>query len=313
MSVKKRDIQFKSSDGQTMVAAYFYEDDTTPPKAVVQISHGMCEYIGRYDGFAAYLCSRGFAVCGNDHLGHGATSTQETDGFFGPTGSRRFVLEDLHEMNRLAHEQYPGLPVVLLGHSMGSFFAREYAARWPGTINALLISGTGGPNPVGGVGLALTSLLGALRGHTYRSKFINNLAFGAYLKRIPEPNTPYDWITRDEEIVAKYAADPKCTFIFTVGGFHELMSILKEVSSPAWAAKLDKQMPVLLASGAMDPVGEYGEGVKKVYSWLQQAGLQHAELRLYPDARHELINEINRADLWKDLADWMQQQTVGAE
>lgn len=306
MSVKKRNISFNSANGEDTVVGYFYTDEAVRPHAVVQLSHGMCEYIGRYDDFAAYLCARGYAVCGNDHLGHGATGDSGTDGYFAERDGRKYVLEDLHTMNRLAHEAFPELPLVLFGHSMGSFFARQYAALWPDTIDGLVICGTGGPNPLGGVGLALTRVLGAVRGEKYRSKFINNLAFGAYLKRIPSPDTPYDWISRDKEIVAAYARDPKCTFIFTVSAFHELMAILRDVSSPAWAAKLKKSTPVLMISGDMDPVGDYGEGVKKVFGWIKEAGVQDAQLKLYPGARHEVLNETNRAEVYADVAAWLE-------
>ena len=306
--VKKNAISFKSSNGTDIVAGYYYTCPGMEPRCILQISHGMCEYIGRYDDFAGYMAQKGYVVCGNDHLGHGATSSgpNGTDGYFAEKDGRKFVLQDLHEMNRLAREAYPGLPVILLGHSMGSFFARQYAALWPDTIDGLVICGTGGPNPLGGVGLALTRVLGAVRGGKYRSKFINNLAFGAYLKRVPSPDTPYDWISRDKEIVAAYAQDPKCTFIFTVSAFHELMAILRDVSSPAWAARLKKSTPVLMISGDMDPVGDYGEGVKKVFGWIKEAGVRDAQLKLYPGARHEVLNETNRAEVYADVAAWLE-------
>ena len=305
MSVKKRNISFKSSDGHTEIAAYLYTDDTCAPRAVVQISHGMCEYVGRYDDFAAYLCGQGYAVCGNDHLGHGASADGGTLGYFADRGGAALVLEDLHRMNEIAHREFPGLPVILFGHSMGSFFARWYAARWPETIDGLVICGTGGPNPLGGVGLALTALLTRLRGPKYRSQLINKMAFGAYLKRIQNPKTPYDWITRDEKIVQAYAADPHCTFIFTVSAFHDLMTALDQVSSPHWAASLPKELPVLIISGEMDPVGDYGKGVRKVYDWLQAAGMKNLRMILYPSARHEVLNELCRDRCYQDVAAWL--------
>lgn len=313
MSVKKRSISFKSADGVTEVVGYFYEDEAVKPHAVLQISHGMCEYIGRYDDLAAYLCGRGFVVCGNDDLGHGATGDHGTDGYFAERDGRKLVLQDLHTMNALAHQAYPELPLVLFGHSMGSFFARQYAADWPDTIDALIICGTGGPNPMGGVGLFLTSLIGAVRGKKYRSKFINNLAFGAYLKRIENPRTPYDWLTHDTAIVDRYAADPKCTYIFTVSAYHEIMALLKDVSSEQWAAQLKKTTPVLVTAGEQDPVGNYGAGVRTVYEWIKGAGVQDATLKLYPNDRHEIHNELDRAQVYADLADWMDARIGGGK
>lgn len=306
--ITKQQCDFASANGKDTVIGYFYEDTTVEPKAVIQLSHGMCEYIGRYDDFAEYLCHNGYAVCGNDHLGHGATSdgSSGVDGYFGEKDGHEHILRDLRTMNEKAHKRFPHLPVILLGHSMGSFYARAYAARWPGTIDGLIISGTGGPNPLGGVGLLLTNIIGAIKGKQYRSAFVNKMAFGTYLKKIEAPATGYDWITRDKDIVSAYAADPKCTFVFTVGGFHELMTILKKVSSPQWAEKLDKKTPILMISGDMDPVGDYGDGVKKVHGWLQQAGIQDLTLHLYPGARHEVLNETNRAEVYADVLAWLE-------
>ncbi len=310
MPVKKRNISFDSAGGESRVAGYIYTDEQVKPRMVLQLSHGMCEYIGRYDDFAAWLCGQGVAVCGNDHLGHGATAKTGTRGYFGKKDGRKYVLQDLHTMNQLAHREFAGLPLVLFGHSMGSFFARQYAVDWPDSIDGLILCGTGGPNPLAGVGRGLTALLAAARGPAYRSAFINNLAFGAYLKRIRDPKTPYDWITRDEEIVKKYAADPDCTFVFTVSAFHEMMTLLQGISGPAWAQKLKKETPVLLMAGDMDPVGGYGEGVKRVYGWLKRAGVRQLSLKLYPGARHELVNEINRSEVYADVARWLRQAVL---
>ena len=207
-------------------------------------------------------------------------------------------------MNRLAREAYPGLPVILLGHSMGSFFARMYAVLYPETLHALVLSGTGGPNPLAGVGLALTEAIGRVKGRKHRSKFLNNMAFGQYLKRVDSPDTPYDWISRDKEVVARYAQDAKCTFIFTASAFHELMAILRAVNRPQWAQKVDKRLPVALFAGDADPVGDYGRGVESVYRALKDAGVKDVFLKLYPGARHEILNETNRAEVYADILAW---------
>ena len=302
--VKKSAIGFDSASGTNHVAGYFYEQEGVSPRAIVQLSHGMCEYIGRYDDFARFLVEHGYAVCGNDHLGHGATSGSGVDGYFAQQDGRKFVLQDLHRMNSLACKRWPGVPVILLGHSMGSFFARLYAATYPETISGLVLSGTGGPNPLAGVGLVLTSLLATLKGPKHRSDFVQQLAFGAYLKKIPSPDTPYDWISRDKAIVAKYAADAKCTFVFTVSAFHELMHMVRDVNEKGFAEKLPKTLPVALFSGDMDPVGGYGTGVKKVYEAMQAAGMEDVTMKLYPGARHEILNETNRAEVYEDILAW---------
>jgi alpha-beta hydrolase superfamily lysophospholipase len=304
--VKKSAISFESSNGADTVAGYYYVCPDVPPRAILQLSHGMCEYIGRYDDFAGYMARHGYVVCGNDHLGHGATSdgVNGTDGFFAEKNGCDYVLRDLNQMNRLAHAAYPELPLILLGHSMGSFFARAYAARYPDTLDALVLSGTGGPNPMAGVGLVLTEWISRRKGAKYRSKFLNSMAFGQYLKRVENPATPYDWITRDAQIVAKYAADEKCTFIFTAAAFHDLMTILRAVSRPEWAGAFPKALPVALFAGDMDPVGDYGKGVEKVYRMLEDAGVKDVSIKLYPGARHEILNEINRAEVYEDVRAW---------
>ncbi|MDL2323685.1 alpha/beta hydrolase [Ruminococcaceae bacterium OttesenSCG-928-A16] len=304
--IERKSIWFNSADGKNKIAGFFYTCPEVEPFCVLQISHGMCEYIDRYQDFAYFLARNGVVVCGNDHLGHGASASTEDDlGYFTEKGGRKFALQDLHTMNQKAHEAYPHLPVVLLGHSMGSFFARRYAALWPKTISGLVISGTGGPNPLAAAGIAMAGLVAKIKGPRHRSSLVHNMAFGAYLKKIENPKTPYDWISRDEEIVALYANDAKCVFQFTVNGFHELFSALKDVSSPGWAAGINKQMPVYMFAGDADPVGDYGKGVVTVYNWLRDAGVKNVQLKLYPGGRHEMLNETNRAEVYDDVLEFL--------
>ena len=150
----------------------------------------------------------------------------------------------------------------------------------------------------------MTQLLSRTAGPTYRSKLVDKLAFGAYLKKIDHPVTRYDWISRDREIVDRYAADPRCTFTFTVNGFHEMLKVLQSVSSREWAQRLDKHTPVLVFSGDADPVGDYGRGVQQVYDWIKTAGVEDVQLTLYPEGRHEMLNEVNRAQVYSDVLAW---------
>lgn len=305
--IEKKDISFKSANKRSTVAGYIYTCPDVTPFCVVQISHGMCEFFERYAEFASFLAQNRVAVCGNDHIGHGKTAATEEDfGFFDEKGGRRFAIQDLHTMNTIAHETFPGLPVILLGHSMGSFFARKYAAQYPDTISGLIISGTGGPNPLAGIGIFLAALVARLKGPGYRSSLVHNVAFGSYLKRIANPKTQYDWISCDDEIVRIYAADAKCTFRFTANGFHELFSALKDVSSIKWAQQLKKSTPVYLFSGDADPVGNYGKGVVTVYNWLKKAGIEKVTLKIYPGGRHEMLNELNRTQVYKDVLQFLQ-------
>ena len=299
----KKGIRFDSADGRTSAAAFLYTDAAVRPFCVLQISHGMCEMMSRYEETAAYFAARGVAVCGNDHLGHGETAKAEANlGYFGE-GGRNFLLEDMKTMNALAHSHFPGLPVVLLGHSMGSFFAREYPIKWPESIDGLIISGTGGKNPLVDVGIGLTTTLSAVKknGAHARSNFVDHLAFGAYLKRIGHPKTVYDWLSRDEAVVDAFVADPKCTFRFTLNGYKELFLMLKEVTGPKWAARMPKDLPMLIIAGEEDPVSGYGEGTRQVEGWLREAGVRDLAYKIYPGARHEVLNETNREEVYADV------------
>lgn len=303
----RRDIWFDSSDGQNKVAGYIYTNPYVTPYCVVQISHGMCEYFARYEEFARFLTQYGIAVCGNDHLGHGKTAkTPEDLGYFGTRGGRNFAVRDLRQMNKIIREVFPQRPIILLGHSMGSFLARKYVVKWPQTVDGFIISGTGGPNSATNMAIRMVEVLVRMRGERHRSKLAFRLAFGKYLQKIDHPNTVYDWLTRDEEIVAKYAADPLCTFRFTLNGYRELFSALRDVSSPQWAAAVRKNMPVLMIQGDGDPVGDYGEGTAIVRDWLQQAGVKNLEYRLYHGARHEVLNESNRKEVYGDVLEFIQ-------
>ena len=301
-------VEFPSSNGTDTVVGYFYADPAVAPKALVQISHGMIEYIRRYVPLARYLTAQGYVVCGNDHLGHGATSGDTgRDGYFAEEKGADFVLQDLHTMSDLARQRYPGLPLFLLGHSMGSFFARWYAEHWGKELAGLVLSGTAGPNPAAGVGLLVTDLMTLFCGSTAHSAFVEKLAFGSYCKRIPDAVTGKEWVTSDPEMLAAYVADPKCSFTFTVSAYHELMRVLRAVNRKGWAGTLPKDLPIYLFAGREDPVGNYGKGVQQVYERLRAAGVSDVQLKLFDGCRHEVLNEVPaaRAEAFADLLGWL--------
>lgn len=308
--MKTEGIKYPSADGKHEISGYIYSQPDIEPSCILQISHGMCEYIGRYEDFAGYLSAVGVVVCGNDHLGHGDSVFGEDDyGYFSGTGGHIYVLEDLNTMNRIVRERYPQLPLILLGHSMGSFFARRYAVLWPETIDGLIISGTGGPNPATGAGIRLSKILGKFKGDRHRSQLMKTMAFGSYFKRIKNPKSVYDWVSTDEVVVKNYANDPKCNFSFTVNGYGEMLTVLRDVSGPQWAEAIPKDMPVLLIAGEEDPVGAYGKGVETVYGWLKDAGVRKLDLKLYPGMRHEVLNEVERGIVYSDTLEFIKSLT----
>lgn len=303
--IQQKDICFKSSNGNSIVSGAIYTHREIPPKAIVQISHGMCEHIGRYHDFIEYLVKNGFAVAGHDHLGHGKTAQNGEYGYFSQKNGAKYVLNDLYQMNQLTHKCFPNLPYFLLGHSMGSFFARLYAAVYPNTIDGLILSGTAGPTPGVDAGILLTEFLMKTKGEKFVSPVVQKIAFGKYLSQIKNPKTQYDWISRDERIVSEYAKDEACTFVFTVSAFHELFSTLRAVSSEKWVNRIPKDLPIFLFSGDADPVGNYGKGVIEVENMLKKANIKDVELLLYSKGRHEMLNELNRTKVYADVLDWL--------
>lgn len=306
--MKKIEFSFPSTCDGVKVAAYIYEPESAP-RAILQISHGMCEYIGRYEDFASFLCERGVLVCGNDHIGHGATAASDDDlGYIPRVGGGDMLVEDLHKTAKEVKSRYPDLPHLLLGHSMGSFAARLYGAKYGEELDGLIIMGTGGPDNPTAMGKAVARLVGLGNGGRKRSKLIDGIAFGSYCKRFTGENEhpKYAWLTRDRAIVDKYAADRFCSsYLFTADGFYTLFDMIGRVSDKLWAYALPKSLPTLVVSGAEDPVGDYGRGVKKVYDSLMSAGLTDLTLRLYPNDRHEILNELDRDTVYAEIAEWL--------
>ena len=308
MSYIKERVTYPSSDGKNTVAAYCFTPSNGDVRAVVQMSHGMCEYILRYEDFAAYLCDHGVAFAGNDHLGHGETAANADD--LGYTVGAQYMLEDTRALTAWLKERFGAdMPLILAGHSMGSFIARAYLAAYGGDgLDAAVIIGTAGFGAPTGVGKTLAKCIGAVRGDRYRSPFLKSMAFGGYTKRCPKGCSPSAWITSDEEIVARYDADPFCSYLFTVRGYIDLFTLLGTVSAKSWAGAVPKDLPILLTAGEEDPVGAYGRGVRDVYRRLRQAGVKEVTCKLYPEDRHEILNELDREAVYADLLAYIEQQ-----
>lgn len=298
-------IRFPSADGQRMVTGWIYSPNAEAV-GILQLSHGMCEYIGRYEHFIEDLVRNGFVVCGHDHIGHGASSEMEEYGYFGPKDGWTNLVQDLHTMTGIVKESYPGLPCFLFGHSMGSFVSRLYLSSFSYELTGVILCGTGGPNPMAGVGIPVCRLVSMVCGKKHRSKLLDRLAFGAYNKKIQPQRTKQDWLTRDETVVDRYRNDPKCMFLFTAAGYGDLSKLSQKANCSAWYQSLDRNLPMFLISGDMDPVGDYGHGVEQVYDRLKQIGISDVALKLYPGARHELLNETNYDEVLEDILQWIE-------
>ncbi len=307
MSYIKNEFTFKSVSGLADIHCACYKPENGEVKAIFQIAHGMAEHLERYEGFIEVLCANGFAVYINDHLGHGQSVSAKSElGFFGEKKDGwKFFVEDCHELTKLAKKENEGKPLIFFGHSMGSFVARAYSTKYADEIAGAIYCGTSGPNPAAGAGIALTNLIIKLKGTHHRSKLIDKVGFGAYNNKF-EKRTAFDWLSRDNAEVDKYIADELCGFLFTACGYRDLFSLLSYVSSKEWFSTLSKELPVLIISGEMDPVGEYSKGIENVYSTLLANGKKNVEKILYKQARHEILNESKCFDdVCADVISWV--------
>ena len=286
---------------------YLWYGDNARPKGILQISHGMAEHLLRYEHLAQYLCDKGYAVIGTDQPGHGLATDEQDLGYFGSEGHIGAV-DRLADVTHLVKERYSGIPVFLLGHSMGSFMARSYVTRYGDLIDGAIIMGTSGPNPAAGVGLVLINLFTIFKGDTGKSTLVDNMMFGGYNKLFSE-GSRFSWLSSDAREVKKYEDDNRCGFLFTLNGQKTVMKVLREVSTPRWAAAVPQNLPVLLLSGQKDPVGQYGKGVEKVFHMLQDAGVKDVEIILYPEGRHEILNDIDRAQVMADIHQFLENHT----
>ncbi len=297
---------YLSADGQTQIHAIEWKAEK-PPVGILQIAHGMQEFIDRYHDFAVYMAELGFIVVGNDHLGHGASvRTPEYYGYFAEKAGNRCVIADMRALQRRTQEKYPDLPYFLLGHSMGSFLARQYACQYGKSLTGVVISGTA-YHPLAEVrtGMWLCRVLAGRYGWMHRSRLMTRISMGSFNKRFEPARTKVDWLTRDEAVVDAYRMDTRTQFTFTLNAYYNMFAGLKTLTDSHFLHRLPRSLPMLFIAGEMDPVGGFGEGVKKTALQLQNMGMTHITCRLYPNDRHEVLNELDRKDVYKDVSDFL--------
>lgn len=303
--MKKNEFTFRSAGNRADIRAVRYEPETEV-KAILQIAHGMVEFIDRYEGFAQYLTERGFLVTGNDHLGHGGSvNSQDEWGYFGEDGNE-VLIKDMHELTRITKEEYPDKPYFLLGHSMGSFYARQYICRYGDELNGAIIMGTG-MEALAKIkaGMAVCKVIALFKGWKHRSKLVNDMSFGAYNKKFEPARTRMDWLTKDEKIVDWYLNEPRCTFVFTLNGYYNMFKGIANLYDKKLLDRIPKDLPVFFVSGQDDPVGTFGKEVEHSVQSLKDAGLKNVEMKLYPNDRHEILNETDKEDVYRDLYEWL--------
>ena len=302
------EFTFLSSDKHTQLHGMLWDVQEVPVRAVLQICHGVAEHIARYDKFARALNERGIVVAGHDHLGHGKSLPEgDTPVYFGEGNTWDTVVDDIYVLHQRLRQRYPDVPLCIMGHSMGSFLTRTYLIRYPGTVKAAVIMGTGWqPRAAVNGGLALANAIAAMSGESATSDVVTELAFGSYNKLFAPNRTKVDWLSADEENVDAYIADPMCGADATVGLFRQMLHGIRFNQRMSHLRRMDREVPVLFVSGDKDPVGGCGKGVVQTYEAFKAAGMRDCTLKLYPELRHEILNERAYAgEITEDIASWL--------
>lgn len=314
--INREELRFPSADGRSTIRALVWWPALAAgarPRGVVQVIHGMAEHVERYDALARLFASRGFVVCGDDHAGHGASCDPDGYGCLPARGGAEALVADEHTLRRLVTERMGSdAPYLLLGHSLGSYIARVYLAEHGEGLAGVILSGTGTlPVAVSWAGHALARLICAVRGEKYRSKLLDGMGVGGYARAVPGP-TGCEWLSHNEKNVATYVADPRCGFMFSAGGYAAVTKLTARACSLAWARRAPHDVPLLFVSGAEDPVGDNGRGVRAAAELARRAGQRHVDMRIYEGMRHEIFNEDDGGRVMADVLSWVEER-LGAD
>ncbi|MFV0401838.1 MAG: alpha/beta fold hydrolase [Oscillospiraceae bacterium] len=294
------------SDGIHQLSVTIWEEPAEI-KGVVQIVHGMREYVERYNEFAVYLVNHGFVVAGHDHLGHGDTAVPGEEGFFGEKDGAKALVLDCVRVTRWLRDRYPGLPLFLLGHSMGSFVGRLAILQTASTLSGFLCLGTGGGKAFTPYARVLTGLLSKAKGPGGQSGIAHKVMNAYSAKNLNSEEAEDAWISRDPAVVSRYSGDERTRFEFTNQAYSDLLDLQIAANRKEWYRMVDKHLPILLLSGTNDPIGDMGKDLPKIWRKLAEAGVQDIEYKQYPGARHELLNELNRREVFSDILGWLEE------
>lgn len=305
--MKKKDLIYPSSDRAHGVHAiiWYKEDSASSARGIVQLAHGMNEYAERYTPLAKFLTDNDFVVCANDHLGHGETA-EGVFGYMGESDGWLHMIDDMKNLREMVSDQSGDRkPYFLLGHSMGSFLARGYATRYAEGLSGLILSGTGQYPPLADIYVGILKAVVKMNMGKKTAMPIAKAMLKLMNKRIPNGETGFEWLSRDKELTDKLRDDKYMKNIFTYAGYLDMFSGMKEVSDKKWAYSVPKDLPIYIFSGTEDPVGDYSKGVRQVSNRLRAAKCEDVTMRLYEGGRHEMLNETNREEVYKDLLNWM--------
>lgn len=304
--MSRSEFYYDSSDGKTIIHGVKWIPDNEI-RAVLQISHGMFEHIERYDDFAVYMAEQGILTVGNDHLGHGSSIvSEEARGYFEEVDGNRVLLEDMHELLKMVKNEYADLPYFILGHSMGSFLTRQFITVYGNEVDGAIISGTGQqPLALIKFGVFLTKLIANVKGWNYRSTLVNFLAVGKNNNKFKPARTEFDWLTRDDDIVDDYISDSRIDFIFTLNGFYNLFNGILKMNEQEYIERIPKELPMIFLSGDMDPVGNFSKDVLKAFNIYKSIGMKDISIKFYNGDRHEILNELDREQVYEDILSWI--------
>lgn len=302
--MRKEEFYFDSRDNTSKIHAVKWIPDE-PPVFIVQIVHGMAEYVERFEEFATFLAERNILVVGEDHLGHGKSVGNNPKGYFCKRDAATVIVRDVHRLKKVIEQEYPTLPYFIFGHSMGSLITRNYLFKYGNGIDGAIISSTGMTSKslliLTGV---LMKVLAFFQGTKHESKLLDKLAFGSYCDRIENPVSKHDWLSKDPQVVKKYDENSLCGFIFTINGFFTLKVLSMNLYNENNLNKMPKELPVLFINGTEDPVGNYGKSVKEVYESFIKLGMKDVTMKAYNGDRHELLNEIDKETVMGDIYEW---------
>ncbi|HZK34086.1 MAG TPA: alpha/beta hydrolase [Bacillota bacterium] len=310
--MKAEHFTFSNEKGQDIYVYRWLPKKDCRIKGVLQISHGMAEHAGRYERLADFLTQHGYIIYANDQRGHGKTAGHiDNVGYIGEDGFSGMVL-DMKQLTDIIKMEYPGMPLIVLGHSMGSFLTQRYIQRWGQGIEGAILSGSNGERGLDiKLAIGIARLQAFLLGKRKRSRLLKFLTFSVYNSAFRPARTPFDWLSRDKDEVDEYIADKYCGGVYTTSFFLDFFRLLDKLYDREAAGRIPKDLSLNIISGAMDPVGGQGKGVRKLIDFYKGLGLNNVSSKLYPGARHELLNEVNRDEVMEDILLWLVGKTKG--
>lgn len=303
--MKKYTEKIASADSKNNLNVIIWETEKEPI-GVLQIVHGMAEYIDRYDNFAKYMTEHGFNVIGHDHLGHGHSVSDERDyGFFAEENGDKIIIEDMHSVTQYAREKWEELPNFILGHSMGSFCLRQYLTKYSNDVFGAIIMGTGWiPSAAALLGKTIATNTCKSKGSHTVNPLLIKLTLEPYNKPFAPARTNCDWLSRDEKQVDLYVNDKLCGFDFTAGAYKDFFTILEKIAKNRQLIGMRKSLPILITSGNVDPVGGK-KACEKLNAQYKRCGIDDVTLKLWENDRHEILNELDKSDVYRYIYNWL--------